>query len=112
MQDLSFTMALESFDRQDYKAALSQMLPLARLNNAEAQCIIGNIYQLGLGVEPDLSIALEWYTQASQQGHGLATSNRAGIILIGYNDIPPNPIEAARLYNEARKQGFEHAPIS
>lgn len=48
MSDLE--KGLSAFYSQDYTTALSLLKPLADEGNAEAQCAIANMYQLGLGV--------------------------------------------------------------
>jgi uncharacterized protein len=112
MNNSTFQQALEAFNRQDYETAREHLIPLANSSNAETQCLLGNLYQLGLGVTPDAAIAIEWYTKASQQGYAVATNNRAGMILAGNQDVPSNLPLAEQLYKEARIQGFEHAPTS
>jgi TPR repeat protein len=112
MNNPAFQQALEAFDRQDYETAREHLIPLANSSNAEAQCLLGNLYQLGLGVTPDAAIAIEWYAKASQQGCALATNNLAGMILAGNQDGSSNLTLAKQLYTEARRQGFEHAPTS
>jgi TPR repeat protein len=42
---------------------------------AEAQCIVGNCFQLGLGYPADLSQAGEWYLRAATQGYAVAFVN-------------------------------------
>jgi TPR repeat protein len=49
--------------------------------NAEAQCIIANMYHLGLGIKINLPEALQWYRQSSQQGYGIASHNLATLYL-------------------------------
>jgi uncharacterized protein len=102
MKNISFQNAIAAFDRQDYATARELLYPMANQNHAEAQCLLGNLYQLGLGVTCDAAVALQWYTKASEQGNGLATSNLAGIILTGYQNVAPNPTAAEQLYLKAR----------
>lgn len=104
---LELNLGIAAFDRQDYDEALRLLMPIAHQGNAEAQTIIGNLYHLGLGVKQNLDEAATWYHHASRQGYGLASSNLAGIEL-----QKGNRVEAERLFNLARQQGFEHAPIS
>lgn len=44
----------------------------AEQGDAEAQFIIGNVYQCGTVVEENDAKAIYWYTQAAEQGHSVA----------------------------------------
>ena len=44
----------------------------ARMGNARAQAQIGMCYESGVGVEPNLDKAIEWYKQAAKQKNELA----------------------------------------
>lgn len=95
---------IEEFRAQDYETALPLLLDSARAGSAEAQCMIGNMYQLGLGeVEVDEQEAMRWYYLAANQGYGVATSNLAGMVW------PISPEAAAALHQLARQQGYEAA---
>lgn len=64
-----------SFDRSNYATALKIWLPQAKEGNPEAQTYVGEIYEKGLGIEADYSIAAEWYRRAAEQGHSRAQIN-------------------------------------
>ena len=112
MEQSDLNLGLAAFEAQNYVDALRLLELSARSGHAEAQCMIGNIYHLGLGVPPDLEVAIQWYRKSAAQGYGVASSNLGGIALRGYADVPPDRVEAERLFRQAREQGFEHAPIS
>lgn len=100
------TTAQTAYDAEDYDLALQLLLPLAEGGNAEAQCIIGSIYHLGLGsTEQNESEAEKWYALASDRGCGLASNNLA--TLVSHYDSH----RAKALYQLAIAQGFDHAPI-
>ncbi|MBD2019293.1 sel1 repeat family protein [Leptolyngbya sp. FACHB-36] len=65
--------------------------------------MLGTLYQLGLGVDHDLEVAVYWYRLASDQGECVASNNLASI-------YATEPERAKRYYNKARSQGFEHTP--
>ena len=72
---------IKEFRAQDYTEALPLLLESAHDGYAEAQCAVGNIYQLGLGdIDIDEMKAIHWYYQAANQGYSSATSNLAGMI--------------------------------
>ncbi|MBE9040706.1 sel1 repeat family protein [Oscillatoriales cyanobacterium LEGE 11467] len=101
------TTAQTAYDNGNYDRALQLLLPLAEAGHAEAQCLVGSIYHLGLGsIEPNEPEAEKWYTFASDRGHGLASNNLAA--LIGSSDRE----RAKALCQLAIAQGFRHAPNS
>lgn len=63
------------FDRADYQTALSIWKPLAEQGDAQAQNYVGEIYERGLGVEPDFAQAAHWYNQAAKKGFSAAQVN-------------------------------------
>jgi TPR repeat protein len=112
MEQSDLDLGLAAFQAQNYAEALRLLTSIAQAGHAEAQCMIGNIYDLGLGVAQDVSQAMHWYEQSAKQGYGVASNNLGSIALRGYADVSPNPVEAERFFRQARKQGFEHAPVS
>ncbi|MEE9395604.1 MAG: hypothetical protein V3V31_01195 [Methylococcales bacterium] len=64
-----------AYDRANYKTALKVWLPQAHEGKAEAQAYVGEIYERGLGVEPDYDLALTWYKKAAEQGNSRAQVN-------------------------------------
>ena len=64
-----------AYDRANYKTALKVWLPQAHEGKAEAQAYVGEIYERGLGVEPDYDLALKWYKKAADQGNSRAQVN-------------------------------------
>ncbi|MCV6615908.1 MAG: sel1 repeat family protein, partial [Cellvibrionaceae bacterium] len=66
-----------AYDRADYKTALSVWLPSAEAGDAGAQVNVGEIFEKGLGTEPNYEMAALWYRKAAEQG------NRRGQFNIG-----------------------------
>ena len=95
----------DEFQQRHYADALIKLQPVAERGNADAQTMLGNLYQLGLSVEVDEARAIAWYEKASAQGYGIATNNLAGMRF-----AQGNLKESKRLYQLARDQGFEHTP--
>ena len=97
---------LREFEAGEYDRALPLLLPVAQAGHPEAQCMIGNIYQLGLGsVAPDFQAAIAWYSRAAALGYGVASNNLAGMYLSGVG-VPVDRDRAWQLYEQARSQGF------
>jgi len=67
-----------AFDRADYRTALNVWLETAKQGDAEAQVNVGEIFEKGLGTEPNYQLAAEWYRKAATQG------NTRGAINLGY----------------------------
>ena len=59
-------------NRGDYPTALKLLTPLARFGEVSAQSRLGEIYERGKGVAPDLAEALKWYRLAADQGDFVA----------------------------------------
>jgi TPR repeat protein len=66
---------LQAFANQNYSETLALLKPLAEQGNAEAQCIIGNLYHLGLGIDQNIKEAIKWYLKSAQQGYPIAINN-------------------------------------
>ena len=97
---------IDAFGSENYVEALHLLKPLAEQGNAEAQCIIANIYHLGLGVDKNGSEAIKWYTRSSEQGYAVASNNLAGIYLMGDCGVAANPKEAHKWHQLSQEQGF------
>ena len=66
-----------AYDRADYKTALKVWLPAAESGDADAQNAVGEIFERGLGGDPNHDIAFVWYQRAAEQGHKGAQVNLA-----------------------------------
>ena len=64
-----------AFDAADYKTALKVWLPAAEEGEANAQNAVGEIFERGLGSEPNYEVAHLWYEKAAKQGHKGAQFN-------------------------------------
>ncbi|MEF3075634.1 caspase family protein [Methylobacter sp. Wu1] len=59
-------------DRANVESALKVWLPQAQQGNAEAQVMLGEIYEKGLGGTADPALAAQWYSKAAEQGNSRA----------------------------------------
>jgi hypothetical protein len=64
-----------AFDRADYATSLKVWLPKAQEGDAEAQTLVGEIYEKGLGIQPDYQAAAVWYQKAADQNYARAQIN-------------------------------------
>jgi TPR repeat protein len=98
---------IEAFKCGNYIESIELLHPLAEQGNAEAQCILGNIYHMGLGVNVDETKAVEWYQLSAQNGYAIASNNLAGIYLVGQCDVAEDYEEALKWCQLSKRQGFE-----
>lgn len=73
---------LVAFEQKNYQETLTLLKPLAKEGNPKAQCIIGNIYHLGLGVNHNIQEAIKWYKKSAKQGYLIAENNLKTIYLM------------------------------
>jgi TPR repeat protein len=103
---------ITAFADKEYTQAFVILEPLAQAGDAEAQCLIANQYHMGLGIKQNLLQAVQWYEKSASLGYAVAMNNLAGLRLTGYDNVPPNSVEAHQLFQRAMELGFEHTPSS
>jgi len=64
-----------AYDRANFASALKIWLPQAQEGDSEAQTHVGEIYEKGLGVNADYTVAAGWYRRAAEQGFARAQIN-------------------------------------
>ena len=64
-----------SLDRANYATALKVWLPLAEQGDPAAQTYVGEIFEQGLGIQPDPAVAATWYRKAADKGYSRAALN-------------------------------------
>lgn len=89
-----------AYDRADYKSALNVWLPTAEDGDADAQTRVGEIYERGLGGEPNYEAAAEWYRRAAEQGNTRAQFNLGTLYERGLG-VPADRLEALNWYRRA-----------
>lgn len=67
-----FADAIEAYDQGDYATTFAESRPLAAAGDADAQYILGFLYERGEGVARDLTRAYAWYGLAARQGDAFA----------------------------------------
>ena len=88
------------FDRASFSASLSHWLTLAKQGDVNAQIYVGEIFERGLGREPDFVQAAAWYKTAADSGNPAAQISLAQLYEKGLG-VPQNAAEAERLYKRA-----------
>ena len=89
-----------AYDRSDYATALKVWLPLAQEEDKVAQTYVGEIYEKGLGVQPDYALASEWYRKAATQGYPRAQINLGYLYEKGLG-VQKDPETALNWYRKA-----------
>ncbi len=89
-----------AFDRADYATALKTWLPQAQAGDAAAQTHVGEIYEKGMGVEPDFDFAAVWYKKAAKQGYSRAQINLGYLYEKGLG-VEQNVTKAMNWYRKA-----------
>lgn len=89
-----------AYDRADYKTALKVWMPAAEAGDPEAQVNVGEIFEKGLGTEPNYEAAVIWYQKAAAQG------NKRGLFNLGTmyeqgRGVEEDRVKALNLYRQA-----------
>src|SRR3984893_3568751 len=89
-----------AYDRADYKSALRVWMAAAEAGDAEAQNNVGEIYERGLGGEPNFEAAVIWYQKAADQGYSRALFNLGTLYEQG-SGVEKDRMKALNLYRKA-----------
>lgn len=89
-----------AFDRADYKTALKVWMPAAEAGDPEAQNSVGEIFERGLGTDPNYEVAALWYRKAAEQGHKGAQFNLGTLYETG-NGVAQDKAMALNWYRKA-----------
>ena len=89
-----------SYDRADYKSALRIWMDAAQAGDAEAQNNVGEIYERGLGGEPNYPAAIIWYQKAADQDYSRALFNLGTLTEQGFG-VEKDRLKALNLYRRA-----------
>ncbi|HEV2495402.1 MAG TPA: tetratricopeptide repeat protein [Terriglobia bacterium] len=90
----------QAYEHGDYATALKELRPLADQGNAEAQALLGLMYNLGRGVPRDYVQAEKWYRAAADQGNAQAECQ------LGSMYLKKDPTRALKLLKLSAEQGF------
>lgn len=89
------------YDRADPKVAYKIWEAAAKSGDADAQRRLAQIYEMGVGTEPDYKNAANWYRKAAEQGNHAAAMALAALYEAGLG-VDQDPEEARRWYERAR----------
>jgi len=88
----------------DYQSAYTILRPLADAGDAEAQKMMGIMYDYGHGVTANPQQALEWYIRSAEQGQ-TAVQYQVGAKYFKGENVPQDYSEAARWWELAANGG-------
>jgi uncharacterized protein len=100
--------AMQAIQKNDFKTALAELLPLAQQGDAQAQFLMGMLYDAGKGVTPDPSLAASWYKKAAVQNHEIAQLY-LGILYYSGQGVKKDYKEALRWFQPVADKGNEQA---
>jgi uncharacterized caspase-like protein len=92
-------------DRANFSTALRIWLEAAEAGDAEAQYYVGEIYEKGLGTEPDYAKAAEWYRRSAEQGYARAQTNLGFLYEQGLG-VEADPRQALEWYRQASNLSY------
>ena len=85
--------AVVAYDKRDYRTALDLISPLAEQGNADAQFMLGRMYDSGHGVPKDYAAAVAWWRRAANQGNTQAQVNLGYMYRLGQG-VPQDDVQA------------------
>jgi hypothetical protein len=89
-----------AYDRADLKSALRIWMDTAQTGDPEAMTNVGEIYERGLGVEPNYAEAANWYQKAADKNYSRAVFNLGTLYEQGLG-VPQDQLKALNLYRQA-----------
>ena len=103
-----FNKGAAAYQSGDYAAALQEWRPLAEQGNAEAQGILGAMYNEGKGVLQDYAETVKWFRLAAKQGDADAQSNLGNMHYYGKGVLQDN-IRAHMWFNISSSNSHKEA---
>lgn len=85
--------AAKAHERGDYATAVRELRSLAEQDDPFAQLFLGEMYSLGMGVQPDNAEAAKWYREAAEQGNAIAQSRLGHMYELGAG-VPQDDVQA------------------
>lgn len=101
-------LSLMSFGSKVLADDLADILAAAADDNAQAQMVLGGMYEIGLGVARNDEKCAYWWQRASNNGHLNATKALGSMYFSG-RGVPQDYAKAMQLYLKAAEGGHPHA---
>ncbi len=100
---------MEAYEQERYADALGLFERAAEDGNPDAQAHLGRMYELGLGVTPDLPTARRWYEPAAEADNTMAQSGLGYLLLFAPDAVPGEAEEGVRWLRAAAEQNDARA---
>ena len=97
--------------RTTYGDAMRWYQRAAETGSADAQFLLGQLFEAGVGRPQDPAAAAAWYRKAAVQGHRLA-QYKLGLMYFAANGVPRDVAKAAEWYRKAAQQGLAEAQFN
>lgn len=97
-----------AYDQANAGSALKVWMGAAQEGDPVAQTYVGEIYEKGMGLQPDYALALQWYQKAADQGDARAKLNLGYMYERGLG-VTQNLVTAMNLYRAA--SGLSDTPL-
>ena len=104
----NFEAGVRALQEKNYAAALHEFQSLAASGVANAEFIVGVMYENGYGVEANPAVAANWYRRAAERGLASAQYNLSVFYQLG-KGVALNLSEAAKLSRMAADRGHAAA---
>ena len=98
----------DAIENNNFRKAFEQACKMADHDCSYSQCILGLMYEKGVGVEKDVTKAVEWYTKAARRGFADAQFRLGRLYYLG-KDVKRDPKKAALWLNKSAEQGVAQA---
>lgn len=105
-----FAEGLAAYDAGDYETARTVWEELADKRNIEALLAMAQLYEDGLGIEPDLHRARDLYRQAALAGDGLGALNYGDLLFRGLGGAK-DPVQGYLWMKRAETLGRKWAAV-
>ncbi len=95
---------MAAYQRGDYATTIRELRPLAEQGVAEAQFLLGVMYDKGQGVPQDYAEAVEWWRKAAEQGYAKAQYNLG--VMYGKGQGVPQDYVLAHMWFDLAASGY------
>ena len=99
-----YEAGMDAYNRNDYVAAYNTWRPLAEQGHADAQCMLGVLYDSGWGVPQDDIKSARWFRRAAERGN-VDAQYITGSMYDDGKGVTQDVVEATRWYRMAAEQG-------
>jgi uncharacterized protein len=100
--------AQDALDREDFPAAVTELLALAESGDGLAQSSLGVMHERGIGTARDYEKALYWFTKSAEQGQSFGQFNLGSMYFLGQG-VTQDRIEGCKWFSLALLQGNAQA---